>query len=148
MEFKIYQCLADLSKKLYAASNDLSENYSVCWQNSSYLTEAIVSDIQSITNEACFVTNVSYYLEDTTYRQGASGCILEIKFNQGDEFTITAECLIDYGKVMLRVKQSSSDSKYNAISEMIEAKYSSEYKTELRELEKLLPTRLSAASKE
>ena len=109
MEFKIYQCLADLSTKLYAASHDLSESYSLCWQDSSHITEAIASDIQSVTNEACFVTGVSYFLEDPTYRQGASGCILEVKFNQEDEFTLTVECLIDFGKVLLRVKQKYSN---------------------------------------
>ncbi|SFH37681.1 hypothetical protein [Pontibacter chinhatensis] len=136
MKFKIYQCLTKLSQELYSVTDDLLTNYSICWKNASLFAEAITSDIQSISGIKCFVTGVRFILEDTAYKQSASGCIMELKFDQEDEFIITSECLIDFGRVWLRVKQRPSSRKYDAIFELIEAKYDSEFKSELKEFEK------------
>lgn len=136
MKFKIYQCLTELSKELYSVTDDLLTNYSICWKYASQFAEAITSDIQSISGTSCFVTGVKFILEDTAYQQSASGCIMELKFDQEDEFIITSECLIDFGRVWLRVKQRPSSPKDEVISELIEAKYNSEFKSELKEFEK------------
>ena|SRR5688572_4077162 len=131
MGFNVYKSLTELSNALTSPLDSLDESYKICWENVSHLTEAIVSDISSILNQECFVTTVRFYLDDPTYKQSASGCFVELKVDQEDEFTIALECLIDFGKVMLWVKQSPLSQDYFKISEFIETKYDSEFKANL-----------------
>ncbi len=133
-DFKTYNELKRLSSVLYSDSDDLQVNYQICWSNSINLIEALTDDLKKILNEACYVTSLKFILQDDTYRQGASGCFCEIKFDQSDEFTLLVECLIDFDKIQLRVKQRPLNPKFDQVSQQIELNYNSEFWCEMNHL--------------
>jgi hypothetical protein len=132
----IYNELSLLKSKLFKNSFILNENYKYCWQSVSSLTDALCNDLKYLTDQDCFVTKVNFILDDPFYRQSASGCLMEVKFGQDEEFVLMVECLIDFEKILLKVKNQPGTVFFKSISNMIETKYNSEFSTELRDLTK------------
>jgi hypothetical protein len=133
-EFVTFSQLEELSKLILSQGDSLTATYSICWQQASRLTNAMKHDVDLFFNTSCFVTETRYIIEDSSYRQGANVAKLEIRFQEDDQLIIVAECLIDLGKIWLKVKSRPTSTQFDYIADRIERSYNSEFLADLKQI--------------
>jgi hypothetical protein len=133
--FETFGQLEKLSKSI-SETNSKSDAYKVGWQFTAQLTEAIELDMLSLFEFSCYVSNTRFIIEDPSYRQSASIVKFEIRFEQDEQFMLIAECLIDFGRIWLSVKNRPASKKFDHIADKIENKYDSEFLTDIEQLDR------------
>ncbi len=127
--------LKELSKTLQAQTGDVSSCYRVCWSHSYRIIDALQRDIEAVFGKTCYTTQTKFILEDKTYKQGASAVRIELKFVGEEVLTLIVECLIDIGRVLMRVKERPVSRQYEYIAEAIERQYNSEFLADIRRIQ-------------
>lgn len=130
----IYSALEKLSESLFLETNDLSENYISCWNNSTIIVDNICNYFHTNFQHKILITSVSFILNNENYRQGASVCKIEIKFEKDQNFIILLECLIDFGKVWLKIKNRPSNPSLKSMANKIESNYNTEWLCDLNDI--------------
>jgi hypothetical protein len=92
-------------------------------------------DIEAVFGKTCYTTQTKFILEDKTYKQGASAVRIELKFVGEEVLTLIVECLIDIGRVLMRVKERPVSRQYEYIAEAIERQYNSEFLADIRRIQ-------------
>jgi len=91
-------------------------------------------DVDLLFNINCFVTETRYIIEDSSYRQSANVAKLEIRLQGDDQLIIVAECMIDLGRIWLKVKSRPASMKFDYVADRIERSYDSEFVADLKNI--------------
>ena len=126
-----YDELESLSKDLRDNEDQITVGYKICWNYAERIVTAITKDFESLTAINCYVTRIGFVIRDEYYRQSASGCLMTLKTELDKEFELSVECLIDFKRVMLQVKQSAETKEVERIAKRIIKQYDNELKVEL-----------------
>jgi hypothetical protein len=133
-DYQTFAQLKELSKLILSQGDNLTAMYSVCWQHANRLTDAMKHDVDLLFNINCFVTETRYIIEDSSYRQSANVAKLEIRLQGDDQLIIVAECLIDLGRIWLKVKSRPASMKFDYVADRIERSYNSEFVADLKNI--------------
>ena len=126
-----YDELESLSKDLRDNEDQITADYKICWNHAERIVTAITKDFENLMGINCHVTRIGFVIGDEYYRQSASGCLMTIKTELDNEFELSVECLIDFERVMLQVKQSAETKEVERIAKRIIKQYDNELKAEL-----------------
>jgi hypothetical protein len=131
---KSYETIKEISNGLYLNLQNEDE-ISIRLQNSvQKIHKQISADFKSMFGEELYLQDYQIYIDDNTYRQSATGLILnEILINNAD-FKIRIECLIDHGRIWLKVKQGEGIFEFADIINRIGMGQNSEGLSELRDI--------------
>jgi len=96
---------ANVLHELATASAHLSaaERRDFFWASVGKLERTLREQLRNLAAAEPYLEQVTVYVDDPSYRQGAATVILEFRFSPDDDFTLGASCLVDHGKILLRV---------------------------------------------
>jgi hypothetical protein len=132
MELKSYVLIKNISNNLnlkIASGQDVIpelESYGIT------IAETVCEDFYNIFNERLIIDDLYFYFDDENYRQRSTAYIINAHFVKYQNTTVRFECLIDFQKILLRVKGKLPDNnKIEKIIYHIEMKYNQEGFAEL-----------------
>ncbi len=131
---KSYEAIKEIADRLYIGINDENEVVDRIEKSLDKVQAHISSDFYKIFNIELKMEGHLIYVDDPTYRQSATGLILNGSSIDDDCFKIRVECLIDIGRIWLKVINNSSKPEFIKIENRIKAKMNSEGLAELKEL--------------
>ncbi len=131
---KSYILIEKISKTLYLNNKNEKEIHERLNELSGVLSETISMDFKTLFGQELLITKILFYVNDVTYRQSATGCIMKGIVSKDSNFRIKIENLIDHGKILLKVKSEPDDVKLKKISDMIKEAYNYEQSAELKEI--------------
>lgn len=94
----------------------------------------ISEDFNSLFGKDLKLESFQIYVDDETYRQSATGLILNETILDDKTFKIKIECLIDQGRIWIKVRERKENSNFNNISNRIEKVKNQEGLSELSEI--------------
>ncbi len=92
----------------------------------------ISNDFKTIFGRELKLNGFHIYVADDTYRQSATGIILNETISDHQDLTIRVECLIDHGRIWLSIKEKSKNPDLKEIIDRIETNYNSEGLAEMK----------------
>ncbi|MFC0604372.1 hypothetical protein [Winogradskyella pulchriflava] len=131
---KSYETINELSEGLYHNIKNEADIKSRIEDAVQRIHLEISKDFSSLFGKELSLEGFHVYVDDESYRQSATGLILyETIFNH-KEFKIRVECLIDHGRIWIKVKGGKDISDFTKIVSRIEKVQSIEGLSELREI--------------
>ncbi|MCU4177725.1 hypothetical protein [Carboxylicivirga sp. N1Y90] len=91
-------------------------------------------DFKSLFGQELILNDSQIYVDDETYRQSATGLILDLSLSDCNNFKIHVECLIDQAKILIKIKNKNEVSDYKEIVNRIEQVQNAEGLSELKEI--------------
>lgn len=131
LNFNTYQELENLSRNLSSGMDNLTVDYTICWQHAERIVSTIANDLKKLTDIDFHVTRITFIISDGAYRQSARGCLMILKTELDKDFELSVECLIDHQRVMLQVRQSAATKELDRVARQIIKQYDTELKSEL-----------------
>ncbi len=129
-------------KQLRAISEEIDENCSLgdshetkelLQKRVSVLFESFSNDFNLIFGQELVLKQYHLFVDDDTYRQGATGCILETFIEGNKDSIVRTECLIHQNRIWIKIKGLTNDKEVNAIMNILE-KQSNHNGVELKEI--------------
>ncbi|MBL0685318.1 hypothetical protein [Aquimarina mytili] len=94
----------------------------------------IARDFKGLFGHELILKEFQIHVDDENYRQSSTGLILNEVILGNENFEITVECLIDHGKIWVKVKDGKEIPGFNLIVKRIESAQNFEGLTELKEI--------------
>ncbi|MEM9674028.1 MAG: hypothetical protein AAF992_15660 [Bacteroidota bacterium] len=126
--------MESLRNDLYDGEDNVVAGYQICWSSAERIIAAITSDLEILLGICCYITKMEFIIRDKFYRQSANGCFMILKTEGDTEFELSVECIIDYQRVLLQVKQLAETKKMNKAIKKIMKRYDAEQKAELNSI--------------
>ena len=131
---KSYEKIKKVSECLYSDLEN-GKDVKVRLQNEARKIHTQISeDFKSLFGRELILRDFYVFVDDETYRQNATGLILNGTILNCEEFKIKVECLIDHGRIWIKVKEGKEISDFVDITNRIERVQNSEGLTELMEI--------------
>lgn len=135
MNIQSYHLLKEISSSLQQSIECEEENRIKLKNAFPLLAASLCDDFFEVTAEKLIIDKLYTYYNDVCYRQSSTGCIVKTHFESNPTLLLSFECLIDYNKIMLRIKgDSPTNDKLFHLKKKIEKNYSIEGLTEFKEL--------------
>lgn len=134
IKLKSYDIIHKISESLYLDIQNDDEVLSRLKEKEEILKNVISEDFQILFNKKLIFISSVFYYDDMDYRQSATGVFLKATILNEKDFLITFECLIDYNKILVAVKDEYTNNDLQAILGRIRKAYNSEGKAELKEI--------------
>lgn len=94
----------------------------------------ITEDFRLLFGKELKLKDFQIYVNDPTYRQSATGLILNESLSNNEDFKLRFECLIDNGRIWVKIKDGKEISGLTDIVRKIEKAKTSEGHTELKDI--------------
>ncbi len=129
-----YETIKNISSSLYInLKNKLDIQNRL--ENAVYEIHSQISqDFKGLFGHELDLKEFQIHVDDATYRQSATGLILNETILGNEEFEIKVECLIDQGKIWIKIKDGKEIPDLNLIVKRIENAQNFEGLTELKEI--------------
>lgn len=128
---KSYELIQKISSSLYENAKDGAIVLSRLRESQKLIEIAISDDFEFLFRRKINFHKSTIYYDDETYRQSATSIVLSGSALDGDDFQVTFECLIDFNKILVKIK---NESKSNDIIKRITKAYNIEGVAEFKEL--------------
>src|SRR5947207_9243345 len=89
------------------------------WQNLSRLAEALQNRLTQL-GTAPYLEQVTIYMDDPFYKQGAAAVLFDFRFDSADPFRVRATCLVDHSSIRLRVISPPRDARFDEVRRVLE----------------------------
>ena len=132
---KSYETIKKISSTLYLDLKDESDinnrlNYAI-----QEIHFQISEDFKDLFGYELDLVEFHIYIDDESYRQSATGLILDATICNNKRFKIRVEYLIDHGKIWIKVIEGKEIPDFAQIVKRIECAQNYEGLTELKEIE-------------
>jgi hypothetical protein len=131
---KSYETIRNISKGLYLNLKDETDIQNRLEDAVEKVHLQISEDFNDLFGYELNLNDFHIYLDDETYRQSATGLILNESIINHSEFKIRVECLIDHGRICIKIKNGKEITDFNEIVTRIEKTQNSEGLSELKEI--------------
>lgn len=132
---KSYETIKNISSTLYLDLKDESDLQNRLKDAVQEIQVQISEDFKDLFGHELKLRDFHIYVDDETYRQSATGLILDETISNSEKFKIRVECLIDHGKIWIKVKDGKELPDFSQIVKRIENRQNFEGLTELKEIE-------------
>ncbi len=131
---KSYEILGNIRKSLYLNIIDEADLKNRLQDAIPEIHMQISNDFNELFGYELNLTDYHIYLDDVTYRQCATGLILNESINNQREFKIRVECLVDHNRIWIQINAGKEISDFKEIVKRIEKVMNSEGLSELIEI--------------
>ncbi|MBU2928851.1 hypothetical protein [Winogradskyella psychrotolerans] len=129
-----YETIKNTSSTLYLDLKDESDIQKRLEDAVQEIHSQISSDFKDLFGHVLSLSDFHIFVDDETYRQSATGLILDETILNNGKFKIRIECLIDHGKIWIKVKEGKEIPDFSKIVKRIESAQNFEGLTELKEI--------------
>ena len=131
---KSYETIKRISSNLYLDLKDESDIQNRLEDSVHEIHRQISQDFKDLFGHELNLKDFIIYVDDETYRQSATGLILEVTILSNENFKIRVECLIDHERIWIKVKTGRGIPDFKQIVNRIEEVQDFEGLTELKEI--------------
>ena len=131
---KSYETINSISASLYINLKNESDIQNRLSDTVQEIHSQISQDFKDLFGYELSLKDFHIHVDDENYRQSATGLILHTTILGNEKFKIRVECLIDHGKIWLKVIDGKELSDFRQIVKRIERVQNIEGLTELKEI--------------
>jgi hypothetical protein len=133
-KMKSYEILQKISQSLYIGLKSEEDLLDRLKTSSTELTATISEDFKELFKHTIYLDKPRFVVNDETYRQGATGCILTGTTGNNEQLRIRFECLIDHNRIWIKIKEGNEIKEFKSIIRRIQNAYNSENLAEFKEI--------------
>ena len=133
-KMKSYETIRNISKGLYLNLKDEADIQNRLEDAVQEIHLQVSEDFKDLFGHELNLKDFHIYLDDETYRQSATGLILNESIMSHSEFKIIVECLVDHGRIWIKIKDGKEIPDLTEIVKRIEKAQNTEGLSELREI--------------
>lgn len=131
---KSYKTIKNISSTLYLGLKDETDVRYRLEDAVQQIHSNLSQDFKGLFGYELSLSGYHIYVDEETYRQSATGLILDETLLNNEEFRLRVEYLIDHEKIWLKVTAGKEIPDFSQIVKRIESVQNSEGLTELKEI--------------